>query len=263
LVFALNQDGTLKWQYGPIAATSFGEPAVDNRYQPDHPGGVVYIGANTVSSSYVLALHANNGTLKWSYTAAAAVYTRPTFAEEPGPQDVYIATADELVALEWTSGVELWTYSLGTTGSPGSVSSPVIAPQPLSPVFVGSTDASIGVSSLDALAHLPFWSVSGAAYVTSDLAVDWHSTTNETIYAATSDGMIWAISNDTGISKWTYTIHDNGATSNSISLRSPPVVGPDRKVYVGSRCTPPKCSNLFAPAARLHPACPLTIANLP
>jgi outer membrane protein assembly factor BamB len=112
-VFAVNPNGTIRWQYD-IGSYINGEPVVDD-------DGVLYIGAN---DNRLYAIYTSNGTLKWRITLSGWVL--PASIAEDGT--IYVSTTnvswfydhDFLYAINPNDGSIKWSIDMhsGSMGSP-------------------------------------------------------------------------------------------------------------------------------------------------
>lgn len=73
-----------------------------------HDGRVVLNVGGTVGQSGVVALDCRNGQTLWASTEELAAYTTPVVCEIDGRQVVFVLGYDHLLALDLTSGAELW-----------------------------------------------------------------------------------------------------------------------------------------------------------
>jgi outer membrane protein assembly factor BamB len=225
-LYAINPDGTLKWQfktdYGTYSAGIFSSPAIG-------PDGTVYFGA---LDHYVYALEDSTtyGKLKWKVRLDEnPVYSSPALGYDG---TIYVGSLDfRLYALN-PQGTIKWNY--GTTWC--IFSSPAIGSD--GTVYVGSKNHLLYVLE-DSVTYgkLRWWYITGQFYdghlVDSSPAIG----PDGTIYFGTDpygawgrtpvhvDTSFWAVNPD-GTLKWAFETGDG--------VESSPAIGPDGTIYFGS-----------------------------
>ena len=197
-IYALYPNGTLKWKYttGDVVLSS---PAIGG-------DGTIYCGSH---DTYLYALYPNNGTLKWKYKTGHWIRTSPCIADDG---TIYVVSLDNYLHAVNPDGSLKWKTNMGEGGT-----SPTI-----------SLDGTIyaGYRTLHAI-----FPNNGSVKWTFDVGGTMRGGTpcnsiDGTIYVGTSNsGEIIAVDPD-GTEKWRKDIG---------TCDSPPAIGEDGTVYIGSR----------------------------
>ena len=199
-VYAVSaRTGSLLWSYA-TGSLVYGSPAVAK--------GVVYVGSygDLPCSCAIYGLNASTGAPVWSY---ATSYPAGSPAVANDVVFVELATFG-LDAFDASSGVLLWTFNNGFTGS----SAPAVAN---GVVYVGSDYPDNRVYALDAKTGVSLWVYS------TEGAVGSPAVANGVVYVGSGDGNLYALNATTGAPLWRY------GTGN---IASPAVA--NGVVYVGS-----------------------------
>ena len=159
----------------------------------------------------VRALERHTGALVWSFNASAPVFTPPLVVGD----QIYVATYDQLHALDLNSGQERWAADVG------NIPAPVGAPAFESgTVFVSAgnvlfaLDSATGKERWRVESRMQFWS----------LAIGHHLA-----YVGNSDGYFYAYDQKTGQEQWRF----QSAWGAGEIWSAPAIAG--TTVYVGSR----------------------------
>ncbi|MEW6620800.1 MAG: PQQ-binding-like beta-propeller repeat protein [bacterium] len=199
-LYAINSDGTLRWQYqtsGPI----YSSPVISSN-------GNIYFGSN---DDKIYALTPNN-TLVGSYSTSGDIQSSPAIGTDG---TVYVGSLDgKIYALSSDLSTLRGSYTTG-----GAIySSPAIAENGI--VYVGCNDNKIYAFNSDLSTLI-------GSFTAND---DIHSSpaigTNGTVYVGSLDGKIYALSSDLSTLRGSYTT--GGA------IYSSPVIGGNGMVYIGS-----------------------------
>lgn len=207
-LYALNPDGTLKWEYAASHPILWA-PAIA-------PDGTIYAGYEGESEDRLLALN-SDGTLKWEHaftnTFTRGYKTSPALATDG---TLYVVVGLYLHAID-PDGTVKWRYPftmIQSTG--GSYPAPSVA-----------QDGTIYLSGIGS--ELRAFDSGGSLKWKFDpgASLDWSPAIGEdgTVYAGSDDGHLYAINPD-GTLKWKY---DTGGWVNSS-----PALAPDGTIYVGS-----------------------------
>ena len=185
------------------------------------PDGTIHVGSND-SKCYAINSTANGLQQKWVYTADDWIDSTAAI----GPDgNLYVATYNStLVALDPSTGSELWTVSVGEQeGAFGVIqSSPAIA-----------DDGTIIITTTAGFTHAidpsgdQLWSFEMGSESQSSPAID----ANGNIYFGASDGKLYCL-NSLGEMQWAYAV-DDPATDTS-RLYSSPAIDSDGHIYIGS-----------------------------
>lgn len=241
-LYAVNQDGAIKWNYGGDVETShvIGDDGtiyfcVDSgqcikaiypngtlkwEYTTGHvvqsspaigQDGTVYCGSH---DNYLYALYPNNGTLKWKFKTDAWVHGSPSIGTDGA---VYIGSDDEnLYALYPNNGTMKWKCGVGSMRC--------------SPSIDKNGVLYFGVWQGKFYAVYPTGTIKWSFYLGEKSGI-WGSTAaisdDGTIYFGTVEGgRIYAVNPD-GTEKWRKSIGGD--------VLSAPAVGEDGTVYIGSQ----------------------------
>jgi outer membrane protein assembly factor BamB len=165
----------------------YSSPAVAN--------GIVYAGSG---DSYLYALDAVTGALKWRYLTGSAVFSSPNVVNGI----VYFGSYDDKVyALNATTGALVWSFTTG-----GAVfASPMVAN---GVVYVGSYDGSL--YALNAATGAKYWSYAmGGSLSGSAVFAGGY------ICAGSSNGNMYGLYAATGTLAWTFSANGGSAISSS------------------------------------------------
>jgi outer membrane protein assembly factor BamB/subtilisin family serine protease len=196
-VYAVNPDGTLKWNRATGDSIDMASPAVG-------PDGTVYIGSN---DGYLYALNPANGSRKWRYPATTAIGSAPAVATDG---TVYFHDDTALYALTAT-GTKKWSLALPLA----NYSSPAVARD--GTIYVGSTNAACYAVNPDGSLKWKF-TTDNDVYTSPAVATDG------TIYVATLSGSVYAVS-PAGVQRWIWRNTDGS------SITSSPALGSDGTLY--------------------------------
>jgi len=195
-IYALYPNGTLKWSYktGNYVLSS---PAIGD-------DGTVYCGSH---DTYLYALYPNNGTLKWRYKTGHWIRTAPCIGNDG---TIYVVSLDDHLHAVNPDGTRKWTTNVGAGTSP----------------TIGQ-DGTIYCGYTKLYAINP---TNGSVKWTFDIGGTMRGGTpcnsvDGTIYVGTSDGGKLIAINPDGTEKWREKIG---------TCESPPAIGKDGTVYVGS-----------------------------
>ena len=196
-LYALNQDGTLKWSYD-TGGKIYSSPTITS-------DGTIYIG-NYNGKFYALN---SNGTQKWNYTAGDAIYSSPAIGSDG---TIYFGSYDSKFYALNPNGTQKWNYTTNYNirGSPAIGSDGTI--------YVGSQDHTI-------YAFNPNGTLKWSYYVNGMLdnapAVD----SNGIIYIGCEDSKLYAFYPN-GTLKWSY--------ETGYMIRCDPAIASDGTIYIGS-----------------------------
>jgi outer membrane protein assembly factor BamB len=197
-LYAINPDGTLKWDFITGDYIEWSSPAIDSN-------GTIYIG------SFDDNLYAINpdGTEKWRIESGTIVNSPPTIIPDG---TIYICLINKFHAIN-PDGTEKWNISINSgTSSAAAVGSD-------GTIYVGSGDYKLYAINPNGTEK---WSFKTGNEVHSSPAIG----TDGTVYIGSIDGKLYAINPD-GSEKWNLT------TGGGID--SSPAIGIDGTIYVGSR----------------------------
>jgi len=122
-VYAVYPNGTLKWKYDGWIKTEGSTPAIDEN-------GVLYVG-NIWGSIYLHAIYTSNGTLKWKFPVAGAIWSSPVIGSDGS---IYFGSEDDYIYALYPNGTLKWQYLTGVA----VLSSPAIGSD--GTVYCGSHD---------------------------------------------------------------------------------------------------------------------------
>lgn len=202
-LYALNPDGSEKWNYG--IGMSESSPVIGE-------DGTIYVG----TKSYVKAIN-SDGTLKWSKFMDGWVDSTIAIA---GDGTIYAASYDEyLYALNPTDGSTNWRYFVGG----GLYSSPSVDGD--GTIYIGSGNNEVHAINSDGTEKWRYTdtavNVTGSNNITSSVAIG-----TDTLYVGTGDYEVVALNKTNGTEKWK-TLIDDGVNSS-------PIIGSDGTIYIGS-----------------------------
>ncbi|HVN63988.1 MAG TPA: PQQ-binding-like beta-propeller repeat protein, partial [Candidatus Binataceae bacterium] len=204
-LYAVNPDGTQKWEFGPIVAEAPAATGAD---------GSVYL----PTASGLIALD-SDGNPKWTYAADFSSGTSAPMVDQNGA--IWIANDSELVDLAADGSVR-GEFDLTDGATPGT------------PAF---WSGGIYALSLDPGNALDLYSLAGAADAYSPnwtfaigagaSGMTWRSVpalgTSGVVYVTSADGDLYAVNSD-GSLRWK--VADGGMAGSS------PAIGPDGTIYV-------------------------------
>jgi outer membrane protein assembly factor BamB len=196
-LYAINSDGTLKWNY-PLNGV-FSSPAVGF-------DGTIYVGT---WDNYLYAINPD-GTFKWSYETGNAIDSSPAIDSD---ETIYVAAYDGYLYAVNPDGTFKWSFMVG-----GAVwSSPAIGSD--GTIYMGSDDSNLYAINPDGTLK---WSCTLGDRMDSSPAIG----SDGTIYIGSNDGNLNAI-NPGGTLKWSY-------PTGGERLESSPSIGSDGTIYIGS-----------------------------
>jgi outer membrane protein assembly factor BamB len=196
-LYAINSNGTLKWNYTTGSAVSITSPAIGSN-------GTIYIGCD---DDNLYAIN-SNGAKKWIYHTGGAIETSPAIGNDG---TIYFGSADDNLYAINPNGTQKWNYTTG-----GAIySSPAIGND--GTIYFGSEDNNLyAINSNGTLK----WKYITLQKVDSSLSIG----SDDTIYVGGYDKNLYAINQD-GSLEWTYTTG---------SIISSPAIGSNGVIYVGS-----------------------------
>ena len=254
-IYALNPEGTIKWQYLIGDTSIYGiesSPAIGQ-------DGTIYIGSTennmNILDSHIYALNPD-GSLKWRYLTAGLVHSSPVVASDGtvivGSNDGYLYALNPKGTLKWKSKFD----NIG-----GGSTSPAIGPD--GTIYYSKYPSLYAVDpengnanwsfKLDSLAHSPAVGDDGTIYIGAndnylyainpDGTQKWQFAANVsyyslhhysssigldgTIYFGSTDGYVYAVNPD-GSQKWVTLVEPS-----SSSCHSKPTIGADGIIYIG------------------------------
>ncbi|OIR15008.1 serine/threonine-protein kinase AfsK [mine drainage metagenome] len=198
LLYALNADGTVKWQFqaGDWIDSS---PTVT-------PDGQTIVFGSWDGRVYAVS---SNGAQKWSYLTGGYITGSPAVGTDG---TVYIGSSDGFLYALSAAGSLKWTAAF----SDKTEASPAIGPD--GRIYVGASDSTF--YALDASGN-ELWTYKTGGEIVDSAAV----AADGTVYFGSLDGSVYALKSD-GTLKWSY------ATGNAIDAS--PTLGADGTIYIGS-----------------------------
>lgn len=216
-VYALNPDGSVKWEFitGGLYSGTYSAPLIG-------PDNTIYMGSGetrmkpgTVGGGRLWAINPD-GTGKWDFYTDNAFYTTPAMSEDGST--IYATCADyNIYALQTSNGNEVWHFTSGEAYD----GSPTIGED--GTIYAGSVDKNLYAFSPDG-------------------TVKWYFTANEIVEATPSigkDGTIYVGTLDTGSKdhnlyaltpegkeKWRFETGDG--------VYATPAIGAEGTLYFGS-----------------------------
>ena len=202
-LYAINPDGTKKWDKSILATKSSPAIAIDS---------TIYIG----TYDGTLKAFRSNGDIKWEYSVTGSISSSPAIGEDGA---VYFGSTNDTLYSVNADGSLKWKHATG-----GDImSSPAISPDGI--VYVGSNDHKLYAINPDGSLS---WSMNTPEAIISSPAVD---TSSGVIYAGSCNGKLYAI-NPNGTIGWTYTTGDQITSSPAIDAKGNVLFGSfDGKVY--------------------------------
>ena len=198
ILYALNSDGTVKWQFqaGDWIDSS---PSVSS-------DGMTVVFGSWDGKVYALT---SSGAQKWSYSTGGYITGSPALGSDGA---IYIGSSDGIFYALNADGSLRWSAALGdkTDGSPA------IAPD--GSIYIGASDNLL--YAFDATGAQK-WTYQTGGEIVGSSAVG----ADGTVYFASLDGSLYAL-NAGGSLKWSY------ATGNAVDAS--PTLGADGTVYIGS-----------------------------
>lgn len=205
-VYAVNGDGSLKWQRSTNGAIDIATPAVG-------ADGTVYIGSG---DGFLYALNNGTGTRKWRFAAGTGISSTAAIASDG---TIYFRDDNTLFALTGgaSSATQKWSFPIsggGTYGSPSLAADGTI--------YVGAAGGTFYAFNPDGTVKWKFAS-NGDIYTTPAISGDG------TIYFGTfgTSGTLYALAPD-GTQKWAW------AVPGGSSITSSPAIGTDGTIYFGA-----------------------------
>jgi outer membrane protein assembly factor BamB/subtilisin family serine protease len=202
-VYALNADGSLKWDRATGDIIDMASPALG-------ADGTVYIGSN---DGYLYALNGSTGARKWPFAATTMISSAPAIGSDG---TIYFRDDNNLYALtdNGTSATKKWSVAL----SGGTYCSPTIGTT--GTIYVGATGGTFYAVNPNGTTKWTY-TANGDIYTSPAIAADG------TIYFATLSGSFYALT-DNGTSaspKWIWKNADGS------SITSSPAIGTDGTIY--------------------------------
>ena len=244
-LYALNSNGTKRWQYSLDSVYITSSPAISN----DN----VYIGS--VDSYKLYAINAN-GTINWTFLAENSIFSSPSL-DDLGV--IYFGSYDGYLYAIHPNGTLKWKFYAG--GSKGVGSSPTIADD--GTIYFGSTSGylyalnpngterwkvqtgwissspSIGDSGMVYIGDQDYnkiycidkngniqWYYQTGDEITSSPAID----KNGLIYCGSMDSYLYVL-NSNGTLRWKFKAGDEG-------IESSPIIGEDGTIYIAGNFKP-------------------------
>lgn len=198
LLYALNSDGTVKWQFqaGDWIDSS---PTVS-------PDGQTIVFGSWDGRVYAVS---SNGAQKWSYPTGGYITGSPAVGTDG---TVYIGSSDGFLYALSASGALKWTAAF----SDKTEASPAIGPD--GRIYIGASDSIM--YAFDASGN-EVWTYKTGGEIVDSAAV----AADGTVYFGSLDGSLYALKAD-GTLKWSY------ATGNAIDAS--PTLASDGTIYIGS-----------------------------
>lgn len=195
-IHALYPNGTLKWQYhtGNIVTSS---PAIS-------PDGTIYCGSHDCN---LYAFYPNNGTVKWIFHTGDWVRVSPCVGEDG---TVYCVSLDSyLYAIYPNNGTMKWKAGVGAG------TNPTIGPD--GTIYAGWK----GLRAINSVDGSVKWTLAVSGAIEGSTPCTSHE---GIIYFGTTGGDVFAV-NPNGTVRWRNTYE---------SYESPPAIGSDGTLYIGS-----------------------------
>ncbi len=199
-LYALNPDGTLKWNY-TTGGYIYGSTTIGS-------DGTIYVG------SYDGKLYALNvdGTLRWNYTTGGRICGSATIGSDG---TIYVGSFDKKLYALNPDGTLKWSYTTGGYiysygGSPAIGSDGTI--------YMGSYDKKLYALNPDGTLK---WNYTTGGYIYGPPSIG----SDGTIFIGSYDGKLYALNPD-GTLKWNYTTGGR--------IYASPSIGSDGTIYMGS-----------------------------
>lgn len=202
-VYAVNPDGTKKWERATDDSVDLSSPALG-------ADGTVYVGSD---DNYLYAINGATSVRKWRFLATSTITSTPAIASDGtvyfrDDTTLYALTSGALSATKkWSFPLSGATYSSPDLGTDGTV-------------YVGATGGAFYAINPDGTQKWRF-TANGDIYTSPAVAGDG------TIYFGTLSGQIYAL-NPAGTQKWVWTVPGN------MSVSSSPAIGSDGTIYFGA-----------------------------
>ncbi|AAM07631.1 PKD domain-containing protein [Methanosarcina acetivorans] len=210
-VYALNPDGTLKWNY-TVGKSIYGTPTISS-------DGTIYFGS---SDKNCYALNPD-GTLKWSYTTDSTLAASPAIGSDGtiyfGGQSGH-GTDGTVYAMN-PDGTLKWSY----TDSDAAIASVSPAIGSDETIYVPFQDGTVYALNPDGTEK---WNFSTGSQIYSSAVLD----SEDVLYIGTRGAKVFAINPD-GTEKWNYTAGGSLSFFYMFDYSSP-IVGTDGTVYIGT-----------------------------
>lgn len=219
-LYALNSDGTLKWQYRE--GRDSGGLALDQN-------GTIYFSLSEINP---------NGTLKLKFLIKDVGYTQDCYAIGKDGTIYFGSDNGNFYAVN-SDGSSKWVYKVEPYAKQGNESSPAISKD--GTIYFGSDNGNF--YAIDSNMNLK-WKInlgSAVRYASPAIGKD------ETVYIVSSGqhpteggvkkGRIFAINPVVGTIKWQYTIEEEATIIGS------PIIGRDGTIYIGSLWVGSSCHN--------------------
>jgi outer membrane protein assembly factor BamB len=199
---ALYPNGTLKWKY-QTGHVVYSSPAVSQ-------DGTIYCGSH---DTYLYALYSNNGTLKWRFKTGDWIRVSPCIADDG---TIYCVSLDNFLYAIYPNGTMKWKTNVGAGTSPTIGQNGVI--------YAGYTH----LYAINQINGSIQWVFDPGPGRTIEGGTPCNSA-DGTIYFGTSNGGEIVAVNSNGFEKWRKNIGP--------SVNSPPAIGKEGSIYVGSDWT--------------------------
>jgi outer membrane protein assembly factor BamB/subtilisin family serine protease len=215
-VYAINPDGSKKWQYPSSTSIPLGEfegssPAIGD-------DGTIYIGSG---DNALYALNGATGARKWSFSGDSAITSAPALASDG---TIYFRNETKLYALNPSRTLK-WSFTLNTSSAGGTYSSPIVGYD--GTIYVGTTGGSLYALTDNGSSYTRKWTfaANGDIYTTPAIAADG------TLYFATVAGDFYALTPgaSSATEKWHIALPKYAGADNSIT--SSPALAPDGTIY--------------------------------
>jgi outer membrane protein assembly factor BamB len=203
VLFAINSNGTLKWNYTTGSGSIQSAPAIG-------ADGTIYF----ISGKIIYALN-SNGTQKWNYTMGSSTYASPAISADG---TIYIGSSDKNLYSINPDGTLKWTYLTepGTYSSGFSYSTPAIGAD--GTIYIGSENGRFYAINPDGTLK---WKYKVGGNIRSSPSIGADGTiyfTANNLFAMNPDGTL----------KWIYDTPLDSRTSTSWST---PAIGTDGTIY--------------------------------
>jgi outer membrane protein assembly factor BamB len=200
--YALNSDGSLKWESPNDLGDISGTPALGD-------DGTIYVGS---WDQNLYALSSSNGSVIWTYDAGGTIVSSPAIGDDG---TIYFGTLvgfdqGDIVAVN-PDGTLKWKYETGYY----ITSDPAIGDD--GTIYIGSGDNYLYALNSNGTLR---WRFKTGHYIKGPPSID----EDGTIYVGSFDGYLYALFPDGGV-KWQCKIGAGTETN--------PSIGPDGTIYVG------------------------------
>ena len=200
-IIAVYPNGTLKWKYDTNHVV-YSSPVIG-------PDGTIYCGCH---DTYLYAINPDNGTLKWKYKTGDWLMASPSIADDG---TIYIVSLDEFLYAIRPNGTLKWKTNVG------SGTSPTIGQD--GTIYCGG----YGLYAINPINGSVKWIFDVQGTIEGGTPCN---SVDGTIYLGTSTGGDIIAVNPDGTEKWRRHI--------GVYVDSPPAIGKDGTVYIGSDGAP-------------------------